>query len=121
MEHAIKTNNCKNQFQCDILIRENKITLLVITLVVIFLICHTPNAVYLVYKLWWSSRHSSSDEMKMENFIIGENLFSELLWMMRSFFPQENLLASNAIFKTSLKAKCLNPTASPILNMCVYA
>lgn len=58
--------------ETDILIRENKITLLVITLVVIFLICHTPNAVYSLYKSWQRHRESSDDEKKIKNFVLGK-------------------------------------------------
>lgn len=56
----------------ETLIRENKITLLVITLVVIFLICHTPNAVYSLYKSWQRHRESSNDEKKIKNFVLGK-------------------------------------------------
>lgn len=62
----------RRQTPSDILIRESRITSLVITLVVIFLICHTPNAVYLLYKFWMSGRQSFSDEKKIKNLILGE-------------------------------------------------
>lgn len=62
----------RRQTPSDILIRENRVTMLVITLVVIFLICHTPNAVYSLYKFWLSGRQSFSDEKKIKNLILGE-------------------------------------------------
>ena len=58
--------------ETDILIRENKITMLVITLVVIFLICHIPNAVYSLYKSWQRYQKTFSDDMKIKNFILGK-------------------------------------------------
>lgn len=59
------------QTQTEILNRENKITWLVITLLVLFLICHTPNVVYSLYNAWLSVRETSSDA-KTTNFVLGE-------------------------------------------------
>jgi hypothetical protein len=56
------------------ILRENNITLLVITLVVIFLICHTPNAVYSLYKSWLNSQTLPEEKRKIKNIILGKFL-----------------------------------------------
>lgn len=59
----------------DNVIQKNKQGRLVITLVVIFLICHTPNAVYTFYKNFHlAPQHDDHDSeaMKIKNFILGK-------------------------------------------------
>ncbi|CRK98163.1 CLUMA_CG011529, isoform A [Clunio marinus] len=63
----------------DFLIRQNKITFLVITLVATLLICHTPNAVYLSYETWFSNVQALGDEWKMKNVIHGLEISSKIL------------------------------------------
>jgi hypothetical protein len=47
----------------------------VITLLVIFLICHTPNAVYSMYKLWLNNSQTSPEATnKIKNVILGKFL-----------------------------------------------
>lgn len=78
---AIKVSNIFQQIlvsflfllaQSDILMRESRITFLVITLVVFFLICHTPNAVYTLYKSWLNNRQTFTNESKIKNLILGK-------------------------------------------------
>jgi hypothetical protein len=52
--------------------REAKITLLVITLVVIFLICHTPSAVYSLCEAWLTNRGSYTEQKTVKSFNLGK-------------------------------------------------
>ena len=47
-----------------------RITVLLMAVIVIFLICHTPTAVYLLYKLW-HEKEQEQGHQKTENSISG--------------------------------------------------
>ncbi|CAO1403380.1 unnamed protein product [Diamesa tonsa] len=68
-----------------LIVQENKITMVLITLIVIFLICHTPTAVYMLWKESWNGRQTTSEKkiknsmLAMRNILLSINSSCKIL------------------------------------------